>query len=275
MDALDVRVYMVHCVFRCETTSCDIEFQTTVNQPVNQEIPINNTTNEDWSLRAVIQASYFHCPQSFVAKAQSKSLFPITFNPLLPTECQGSLQLINSSTSQRYFYKLLGHATDYLPESSMVIDCEVMKKYKHGIILKNCTDCNTIFDVITDIPFSFGESQIEIAANSSAEYELHIQPKLSGKFSKVIEFINRNDKSITCHTVELNVGKSSEPEGTIEIKCSIGKVATASIEFENRSALNLIEYDVTIDGPNINGDDKIILQPKEKKVYLLRYQPCK
>lgn len=110
---------------RLDETSTELEFQISSRQTIVQELPIQNTSDDDWLIRAQLQGVNFSCPASFVAKAQSKSFFPLKYHSPVTAENQGSLVLTNNNTNQRFSYRLFGHATDPLAEGNEMIECAV------------------------------------------------------------------------------------------------------------------------------------------------------
>ena len=128
LDVSDVRTFNIQCLVRSEGITADLEFTTNARHRIVQDIPITNTSNEDWTISAALQAQYFTCPVTIIAKAKAKTMLPIAFLPNVTADIQGSLVLNNMSTNQRYFYRLLGHALDPLPESTVSIECTVRSK---------------------------------------------------------------------------------------------------------------------------------------------------
>jgi hypothetical protein len=212
-ESSDIRVYVIHGIVRTDGTNADLEFQTNARQSLIQELPIHNTSDEEWSISSQLQASCFTCPLVIIAKPQSKSFFPVKFYSPVPCDIQGALLLVNSSTNQRYSYKLQGSATDPLAEGTLAIDSLVMQKTKHTILVKNYSDNDSVLDVICDAPWSFGDLQIVIPANGTAEYELNsnvsiltkVIPKISGRYSKIIQFLNRFDKILVWFNIQVTI----------------------------------------------------------------------
>ncbi|NXK92000.1 CFA47 protein, partial [Formicarius rufipectus] len=81
----DVRVYEIECVVNKDQVDAELEFLTPAYQTVIQNIPISNTSGEDWKLEAVLEGQNFYGPSVINVGAGETALYPLTFNPV--AEC--------------------------------------------------------------------------------------------------------------------------------------------------------------------------------------------
>ncbi|NWV14572.1 CFA47 protein, partial [Ptilonorhynchus violaceus] len=81
----DIRVYEVECVVHAEQTEAQIEFATPAYQTVTQDIPIRNTSSEDWKFEVVLEGQCFYGPSEISVGVGKTAQYPLTFKPV--AEC--------------------------------------------------------------------------------------------------------------------------------------------------------------------------------------------
>ncbi|NXP28652.1 CFA47 protein, partial [Scytalopus superciliaris] len=84
-SSCDVRVYEMECVVNKDQVDAELEFLTPAYQAVIQNIPISNTSGEDWKLEAVLEGQDFYGPPVINVGTGETALYPLTFNPV--AEC--------------------------------------------------------------------------------------------------------------------------------------------------------------------------------------------
>ncbi|NXF73733.1 CFA47 protein, partial [Sclerurus mexicanus] len=84
-SSCDVRVYEIECVVNKDQVDAELEFLTPAYQPVIQNIPISNTSGEDWQLEATLEGQDFYGPPVINVATGETALYPLTFNPV--AEC--------------------------------------------------------------------------------------------------------------------------------------------------------------------------------------------
>ncbi|NXC08202.1 CFA47 protein, partial [Orthonyx spaldingii] len=81
----DIRVYEIVCVVNADQADAQLEFQTPAYQMVTQEIPISNTSSQDWKFEAVLEGQCFYGPPVINVPVGETAQYPLTFQPL--AEC--------------------------------------------------------------------------------------------------------------------------------------------------------------------------------------------
>ncbi|KAJ3321010.1 Cilia- and flagella-associated protein 47 [Boothiomyces sp. JEL0866] len=268
----DVRVYVVNGMARSEGSIAELEFNVKAKQNVVQDIPIVNTSNEDWSIKAALQGSFFTCPFSINAKAGVITNYPIAFQPTKQCEVSGQLVLTNMHTTQKYTYLLKGIATDPDPEETLDFKCQARVLFEYPINLVNSTDEEQLFEVISDLPLSNAKKGVKIAPGKSLKYQLKILPLVSGKFTKFIKFLNKSDDSYVWYAISMAV-TPPPPEYKIKISSIARNPTPVEIKITNPLAEEAITYDVYYSGKSLRGLTAITIPPKQEYTYILEYSP--
>ncbi|KAI8906344.1 hypothetical protein EDD86DRAFT_248625 [Gorgonomyces haynaldii] len=203
LEADDIRVYAIQGVVRSEGLIAELEFFASAREVIVQEVPIINNAEEDWIVRSLIQGSQFSCPMSVVCKAGVRTLIPITFAPKQQGDYHGCVVLTNNSTNQRYTYRLVGHAQDPLPEETIDIHLKAHEKQVLQIPVKNDTDKDCIYDVVTNAPFTYGEHFICVNAKQHQVYEFTVHPKKSFEGQYHIKFF-KIERSVSEFEIKMN-----------------------------------------------------------------------
>lgn len=186
---------------RSEGSKAELEFHAIAKKSITQEIPIFNPTDEDWSIAASLQGQHFSGPFSLKVKPKSTALYPITFSPQKHCEVAGLLVLNNLQTNQHYTYALKGVAQEVDPEEHVEIECACNDDLEHTFLVTNASFQDSIYDVITNIPFVSNLKPISIGSGKEVAYTMKFRPKLSGTFTYDIKFVNRLDESFTWFTM--------------------------------------------------------------------------
>ncbi|NWI88041.1 CFA47 protein, partial [Pitta sordida] len=84
-SSCDVRVYEIECVVNTDHVDAELEFLTPAYQAVIQNIPISNTSRQDWKLEAVLEGQDFYGPPVINVGVGETALYPLKFNPV--AEC--------------------------------------------------------------------------------------------------------------------------------------------------------------------------------------------
>jgi hypothetical protein len=160
----------------------EMEFHTEAKHVISQEIPIFNSSSDDWPIKACLEGSYFTAPLSINAKAGVVTNYPIMFQPSTSCEVNGSLVLTNINTTQKNTYVLKGIARDLDPEEVFDITVKARSRFEQKFLVKNSFEEDTVFDIVTDLPISRGTKELFVPALSSASHTLQFQPLTSGSF---------------------------------------------------------------------------------------------
>ncbi|KFZ66291.1 hypothetical protein N321_07181, partial [Antrostomus carolinensis] len=80
-SSCDVRVYEIECVVNTDQAEAELEFLTPAYQAVIQDIPINNMSNQDWKLQAILEGRGFYGPTLINVGLGETALYPLMFKP--------------------------------------------------------------------------------------------------------------------------------------------------------------------------------------------------
>ncbi|NXY21220.1 CFA47 protein, partial [Atrichornis clamosus] len=81
----DLRVYEVECVVNADQADAQLEFLSPAYQTVTQDIPISNTSSQDWKFEAVLEGQCFYGPSLIHVGVGETVPYPLTFKPV--AEC--------------------------------------------------------------------------------------------------------------------------------------------------------------------------------------------
>ena len=84
--------------------------------PLRQELPIVNGMDVDWNVTASLKAESFRGPTSVKIPPKSTGHYPLEFCPDWVGESTGELVLTNTTTGDRYIFKLRGVGEETLSE---------------------------------------------------------------------------------------------------------------------------------------------------------------
>ncbi|NWX87422.1 CFA47 protein, partial [Nothoprocta ornata] len=84
-SSCDVRLYKVECIVNTDCAEAELEFLSPAYQAVIQDIPIRNTSHQDWKLEAVLEGQSFYGPRVLYVSPGETVQYPLTFKPI--AEC--------------------------------------------------------------------------------------------------------------------------------------------------------------------------------------------
>ncbi|KAJ3053490.1 Cilia- and flagella-associated protein 47 [Rhizophlyctis rosea] len=270
-ETSDVRVFAINGVAISEGSKAELEFTTPARQPLSQEIPIVNKTDEDWTIKAHLQGLNFQVPQSITVKARTSTPIPITFRPTRPGTIHALLTLSNLQTSQKHTYHLHGVALDPLPEDTKEVTCEARDRVELSFLVRNYTERDADYDVVSDVPGGEGADRVWVAKASAEEYRMIVHARSSGTFQNVVTFVNKGDHSYVWFIVKLTVNPPP-PEDTLSIFTTVRKAVGAEIRLWNPLD-HPITYIAEIEGEGLLGPREFAVNANENKMYLLTYAP--
>ncbi|KAJ3044775.1 Cilia- and flagella-associated protein 47 [Rhizophlyctis rosea] len=272
LEASDVRVLVVNGVAISEGSKAELEFTTPARQPLTQDIPIVNKTDEDWTIKAHLQGTTFHTPQTLTARARTTTPIPITFRPTRPGPTHALLTLSNLQTSQKHTYHLHGVALDPLPEDTKEVTCNARDVVDLEFTVRNHNaERDVEFEVVSDLPGGEGEERVCVGRGGSEEYRMRVFGRCSGVWEGVVTFLNRGDGSYVWYVVKLTVNPPP-PEDALSISTTVRKAVGVELQLSNPLD-RPVTYTAEIEGEGLIGSKDIQLAAKEEKIYVLTYAP--
>lgn len=267
----DVRMYNVEMTVTPEKVEPELELASPVRQALSQDIPIYNGTDEQWTLRALLQGSkMFTGSNDLVVPPRSTAHYTVTFKPNWICKVNASLELSNIRNSDSYTYQLVGVGEEPLAEDIIQIECQARATVEHTLKVKNYDLNDAEYTIESDIPHIHGDSKIRVHGKSTANYTLKVSPQLSGLYSGTVSFIDEKGKFVW-FAVEIKVS-SPAPEATLDIKSFIRKAAAVEINVTNPLD-EVLEFAVDLQAEGLFGDASMTLGPKETGAYQFMFAP--
>ncbi|KAJ1532493.1 Cilia- and flagella-associated protein 47 [Nowakowskiella sp. JEL0078] len=119
----DIRVFTVYGTAISEGSWAELDFCCAVRQTVTQDIPVINKTQDDWTIKAIIEGNGFIGPYLITVKSLSVTNYPIIFRPQKDQIYHSKLILSNLQTAQKHVYILRGVGESPLPEETINVEC--------------------------------------------------------------------------------------------------------------------------------------------------------
>ncbi|KAK2544952.1 Cfap47 [Columba livia] len=302
-SSCDVRVYEIECVVNTDHAEAELEFVTPAYQPVIQDIPINNMSNHEWKLEAILEGHGFYGPSLINVGLGGTALYPLMFKPV--TECitKGKLILRNGATGTETIFILKGTGKKPLAQAHIVIDCQVAKITRKILWVPNYTNNKLTYKVSSDLSMVGGAPVITVDPDDTVAYTLSVSPWRRGIFQGVISFVaededqqqSRHNSSPEKTDGEQALQKlSAETPQTVDA-ANMVFAATSSIDlYQTRIIIQMdktgstteihipitnpadkiLQLSVVLENPSLCGQKALTLGPKETFLYQLKFSPA-
>ncbi|KAJ3408159.1 Cilia- and flagella-associated protein 47 [Chytriomyces hyalinus] len=271
LDVPDVRVFKIHGVAISEGTRADLDFKTPARQPLTQEIPIVNRTDEEWTVTASIDGQYFSGASVIIAKPRQTTYYSLIFCPTKSGETHGALTLSNSQTSQKYIYNLRGTGQEPLPEENRQIECVARETISETFKVHNFSATDAIFDIVTDLPNPTHDSSLFISANSTVDCVITFRHVKVGASVKIVTFVNRSDQTYSWFILGVNVIPPPSLE-TIVLSTFVRQALATDIILTNPLDRPVC-YEVQMEGEGILAPDRVMIDANAETAYTFTYAP--
>ncbi|XP_077199055.1 cilia- and flagella-associated protein 47 isoform X2 [Paroedura picta] len=301
----DIRTYNIECVVNTDTVEAELEFVTPAYQAVSQDIPITNTSQQDWKLKASLKGCSFYGPPLIYVAPGETTVYTLTFKPTVECVTKGKLILQNEADGTDHIFILTGIATKPLALDHILIDCPVRQLTQKIIMVPNFTKNELRYKVSSDLLIISGDPTLTVEPGDTAAYILNISPWKRGKMQGVISFVAEDGEQQQCRlnnlvekthgTQELqtvnaaNTAQNSScakvwfileinsiagpPEKTLDVECAA--LDTTAIEIPITNPTNdILMLDVLLDIAVLSGEKSLLLQPKETLCYEVKYSPA-
>lgn len=267
----DIRVYPLEGTCALSGVLATLEFDTHARETIVQDIPVFNTSQNAWSLRAELSGQYFSGPDRLAVPAGQSAAYRITFNPLWMCEVSGKLTLVNTGTNDSYEYELKGAADEPLAVEKKQVQGHTRQPVTLTFNVPNILpkgQCQ--YSIETDLPNAKGPSDFVVKEKSSATYELTVVPHRGGPHLGSVSFVAPNEQYVW-FIVEV-LAEPPPPEGVITASTAVRKACVIDIELENPTS-RLIEFEVEVDGEGLMGDPVFEVPPNGSSSYEVLYTP--
>ncbi|KAM4817939.1 cilia- and flagella-associated protein 47 [Thomomys bottae] len=300
----DMRLYYVEGVVNKEEAENEFMFETPAFQALTQDIPIHNTTSNEWRFEAMIEGKWFYGPAILHVSPGETVPYPLTFKPIMECDVMGKLTLQNEIDGLAYIFDINGIGRRPLAIEHVNIECQVGTVTNRTILVPNSTKSLLTFKVFSDLQMVCGKSHISIEPDNSAPYLLKVSPQKRGDFKGAITFCVQSRDKISSQdemSEELTPSEDSHivfeeetdenytnfkiwyeilihctpgpPRDIIEVDCSALETACIEIPLSN-STTKLIRMNVGLTSPALNGYSEFTIKPLECINYVVRYSPA-
>jgi hypothetical protein len=281
-SALDVRVYELAGQANAPGMQASLEFSTAARLPVKQELPIVNGMDVDWNVTASLKAESFRGPTSVKIPPKSTGHYPLEFCPDWVGESTGELVLTNTTTGDRYIFKLRGVGEEPLSEGHLVFDGQVRQPQPLAFRVFNVASdgqpCE--LSVESDLLHVAGPPTASVGAvrgkndgeRGESEYTLTVNPQISGVVQGSLTF-SAADGRYLWYTIEVRAAPPAR-EALLPVVTPVHKVVAVEIPIVNPSSQPL-DFEVAVSGDGLLGDETITVPagPDSTAMYSLLFSP--
>lgn len=270
---LDMRVLDIESSVTSPGIRTSLEFSVPSRQKIIQDIPIQNHSDSEWTLRSVITGSkHFFGPATLRVPAQSTVNYPLTFRPSWMTEETALFVLSNLSNDDKYEYDLKGIGEEPIAEDQIKIECCARNIIKKSIQIPNIHPKHTTYTVESDISCITGLSEMTVDPGKSVNYDFTFMPLNSGKYEGSITF-KSNSGEYLWYEVFGEVASPNE-ESTLNISSLVREAVSVEISLSNPLKETIV-FDIELKGVGLIGDETFRLDASQSGTYKLIFSPLK
>ncbi|XP_041438289.1 cilia- and flagella-associated protein 47 isoform X2 [Xenopus laevis] len=303
-SSYDARVYMIECVVNPARPERELEFITPACEAVIQDIPIQNSSKQDWKMKVVLEGDYFYGPPFLFIPAGETAQYSLTFKPISQCLSLGRLLLQNETDGTEHIFSLRGTGQESLALDHIIINCQVRQIAQKVLLVPNYTNNILTFNVASDISIIGGAQTITVKPGTSAPYTLNVSPWKRGSFQGVISFVADDgeeqhfqhgistgctdderflvmDTAKTAKKAPYKVWFSLEiksnpapPDKSIEVSCPVLGNVCIDIPMSNPTS-EVQHFHVLVDGFGLSGEADFTLQARETFPYMLTFSPTR
>lgn len=267
----DIRVFMIQGSAKSDESKTEVEFSAACKATVIQNLPIRNTTEEEWQLKSTFQGIGFTGPSLLTVSPGQTGLYPVSFCPKKMGDMSSILTLSHINSQSRYMFYLKGTGLEPLCESTKEIECKVRRRVFERVILTNPSEKDITYTVTFDYPYLSGPKTVTAISKKETPYEFEIKPRLSGLFQKSLTFTSVKEQSIVWYSLQINVSPS-DAEGVIHLQTVQRTSTKKEIPLFNPTNEPIL-FNVDINGSGLSGEKTIRVNPQQEILYSLTYLP--
>ncbi|XP_032955842.1 cilia- and flagella-associated protein 47 [Rhinolophus ferrumequinum] len=184
----DVRLYCIEGVVNEVHPQALLKFEAPAFKVLTQDIPITNTTDNEWQCQALIEGEHFYGPSILYVRPGETVPYPLTFKPVVECEIVGKFILQNEIDGIQCVMDLKGIGKKPLALKDLIINCKVGITEHRTIMVPNYTKNKVTFKVSSNVPIVSGDRHITIDPQSTVPYILCISSRKRGLFRGRISF---------------------------------------------------------------------------------------
>ena len=271
----DTRLISFKGIGLLETKELFVEFNTVIGKSVDQEIPLQNPSNDSWTFKTSISGdNCFNAHRSVIVKPKTTGSLIVTFTPNHIGDAQGELSIYNQNKEATVIYKLKGNVDEPQAEDKIIVQCQARQISREKIIVKSNLIKGSNIKVTSTLPiikfnpeFSFSQE------GSSQAFHYSIYAPRSGITAGIITFTDTQTKNYVWYVVEIHVD-TPPPEQVIDITTEARKCATVKIPIANPKA-EPVNFTVILSDDDLFGDKTFVAAAKTTTDYSLVVSPLK
>ncbi|CAM9891968.1 unnamed protein product, partial [Phaeothamnion confervicola] len=282
----DVRVVDLKLTVEAAQGTTTLVFKAPARQRLVQDIPIRNSTAEDWVLLASARLPPFSGPAQLVVPAGGSAKYPLAFAPpRRGDEATSRLVLSDLRLPERpvrFQFELRGTAEEPLAEAHRVVRCVARQKVTELFHVTNAVAHDVTYDVESDVPGVSGAASLTVPAHGSANYALTVCPATGGATAGSLIFSEASaggggggggvaGGDYVWFTVEVQADNAAE-EDTIEVSTTLRQAVSLEISLGNPLDETL-SFQVVLEGDGLLGEPTFELLPLHSASYTLYYSP--
>ncbi|XP_019713619.1 cilia- and flagella-associated protein 47-like, partial [Hippocampus comes] len=138
-SCFDTRVYLMEALVTSLGGSVHLDFSSPAQHSVTQDIPLQNETHQDWTLKADLCGDGFYGPTVLNVPAGTRACYPLTFHPTSQCVVMGKLSLHNSYNGVEHVFTIRGVGERPLPVEHVVLRCPVGETTSRQLNVPNYT----------------------------------------------------------------------------------------------------------------------------------------
>lgn len=271
----DVRLFNIKAIGIEATKEISLDFQTVVGRIVQQDIPLNNPSNNQWTYKISIQGDKaFSVPQRISIKPHEKAVVPVTLKPLKMGTFSASLTIFNLVNESTLVYKLSANVDEPPAEEKIIIKCNARKTSNQSIKVKSSIIKNGKVQVSSTIPIiSFGSDYEFVDGELNPEFCYSIYAPRSGLAVGTITFSDPLTNNKLWYILEIHVD-SPAPEETINVNTVARKSVILNIPIENPKN-QAAKFSVILSDDDMIGEKCFIAEPNKSTNYTVEISPLK
>ena len=276
LSKYDVRVISLKGVGLVSTKELNLDFATVIGTPMNQEIPIQNTSPDQvWNYRVSITGDHaFSAPNKLVVQPGARVQLPVAFNPPKVGEYTGELNIFNLNKEFSVIYKLHAVAGDPPAQEKIVVTCQARKRRKFPLDISvtsiqtgpmKVSTTNPVISIPTEVMFENGKP--------TKPFEYSVYAQRSGIATGTITFTDPTTNNYAWYVIEIHVDPPI-PEQVIEASTIARKCVTVNIPIANPKEKQ-VEFKVSMSDDDMFGEKVIVVPAKSTANYELVLSPLK
>lgn len=268
----DIRSLEVVAQVKPKKAKMSLEMTAHAREVVTQEIPIVNNSDKEWQVKVRLtqDGDSFSVSKDFIVRKKTTGECVVSFKPEWVCEARARLDLDIPASGETYEFEIIGHCGEPRAEANLTFQCRVKERSHHTIPVINPRPLPVLYRVVSDLMNATGDSNFEVPANSTSNYELSLYPLQSGTYTGSVTFYDSQNR-FYWYTIEVQA-QSPEPESAKTLRVHCRKALEFKVTVYNPMETETT-FSVNITGEGLTGPQEFTVAAKETQAYTLLYMP--